>query len=177
MDCYEKMMIVRKKIEYQSEMLQTELERVRVAHVENKKLFRLISFLQDLQGELQRITTSSHIINLQEQMIEQNCLVYASVLGEHLDGLCDIISSTQQFRDSLRFEDENRPKPDDECIICSQTFKESDSKEEGGKGERVFLRECGHDRFHHQCILEWLKQKPECPLCKVAVDHRRIIHS
>lgn len=41
------MMKDRKKIEDQSEMLQKELEKVRVAHVENKKLFRLISYLQD----------------------------------------------------------------------------------------------------------------------------------
>ena len=29
-----------------------------------------------------------------------------------------------------------------------------------------YIKSCGHDNFHLSCILKWVKQKQECPMCR-----------
>jgi hypothetical protein len=49
---------------------------------------------------------------------------------------------------------------DDDCGICKEKFK---------LGEKLStLDSCSHT-FHHNCIDEWGKYKPECPLCRDAI--------
>ena len=54
----------------------------------------------------------------------------------------------------------NRPKP--ECCICLDQYK---------AGETVcwaVTEDCNHI-FHHDCILQWLADHEECPLCRTNI--------
>lgn len=44
-----------------------------------------------------------------------------------------------------------------ECCICLDEYQVEQKV--------IFFNKCPH-RFHSKCIEEWLKKKPECPLCK-----------
>lgn len=49
---------------------------------------------------------------------------------------------------------------DQDCGICKEKFK---------LGEKLTtLDDCEHT-FHYNCIDEWGKYKPECPLCRVTI--------
>jgi hypothetical protein len=48
-----------------------------------------------------------------------------------------------------------------ECIICFEEFKPGQSVIELKCNERHF--------FHSPCLERWLKQKLECPLCKIPI--------
>lgn len=47
-----------------------------------------------------------------------------------------------------------------ECIICLETYREHDSQAS---------LPCGH-RFHGSCVKDWLKRRPECPVCSHSVE-------
>ena len=44
----------------------------------------------------------------------------------------------------------------DECVICLENFK---------KREKLMKSPCSHI-FHSKCLIEWLKNKTICPICK-----------
>lgn len=52
----------------------------------------------------------------------------------------------------------------DQCAICLGDYTEKDEVAELKCDERHY--------FHAACLEDWLKRKPECPLCKkpVAAD-------
>jgi len=61
---------------------------------------------------------------------------------------------------SERLSSWRRPSAKDECCICLECYTE---------GETIcapMTTECNHV-FHEGCILEWLKTKDHCPLCRV----------
>ena len=45
----------------------------------------------------------------------------------------------------------------DECAICYEPMKDL--------AHMLHLPPCGHS-FHGECILRWLRSKPQCPLCR-----------
>lgn len=45
----------------------------------------------------------------------------------------------------------------EDCSICMQEMKEGDS----------IINICGSHNFHEDCVVDWFKVKPQCPLCKV----------
>ena len=55
----------------------------------------------------------------------------------------------------------DRNKTMTECIICMNEFKAEDKVAELKCDERHY--------FHQECLADWLKRKPECPLCKKPV--------
>ena len=53
------------------------------------------------------------------------------------------------------------------CVICFEEF---------GIGKIGKVLECnqkGKNYYHEKCLVEWLKQKNECPMCRgdVVADH------
>ena len=56
----------------------------------------------------------------------------------------------------------------DTCTICTICISDY------SKGDMVHELPCKHV-FHAQCIEEWIKYKPECPLCKNAVPVTQFI--
>lgn len=53
-------------------------------------------------------------------------------------------------------------KPKDECCICLEHYS---------PGETICVpvtKECNHV-FHEECIVEWLKNHTECPLCRIQI--------
>ena len=63
---------------------------------------------------------------------------------------------------SDRLSNWRKPSPKDECCICLECYSE---------GETIcapMTKSCSHV-FHEACILEWLKTKDHCPLCRVAL--------
>lgn len=48
----------------------------------------------------------------------------------------------------------------DECSICSDKYQ---------KKEDVSVLDCGHV-YHPNCIKEWGKYKPSCPVCKAEIS-------
>lgn len=50
------------------------------------------------------------------------------------------------------------------CVICQDDFSE---------GERVrAITKCQHI-FHSKCLDPWIKQKPECPMCRLSLEDTR----
>jgi E3 ubiquitin-protein ligase DOA10 len=50
------------------------------------------------------------------------------------------------------------------CIVCFEEFNEGD------KAKILNCNKKGLNYYHESCILEWLKKKPECPMCRGDVD-------
>jgi hypothetical protein len=48
---------------------------------------------------------------------------------------------------------------DGTCSVCQSKFK---------LGEKLSEVRCGHN-FHYDCLQEWGKYKPECPLCRARI--------
>ncbi|MCL7023292.1 hypothetical protein MKW94_007416 [Papaver nudicaule] len=46
------------------------------------------------------------------------------------------------------------------CSICLQGMMNG-----GGADDEAVVLKCGHT-FHHKCMVEWSKRKPNCPLCR-----------
>lgn len=60
----------------------------------------------------------------------------------------------------VTFEDEKDRLPYEDCSICVMPFSD-------WEGESLIYLPCNrHHIFHENCILEWLKRKKDCPLCK-----------
>mmetsp|Transcript_21787 Transcript_21787/g.35229 ORF Transcript_21787/g.35229 Transcript_21787/m.35229 type:complete len:219 (+) Transcript_21787:174-830(+) len=49
----------------------------------------------------------------------------------------------------------------DRCTVCQEKYE---------IGDKVTHLPCGHT-FHRECIIQWLKQKNSCPLCRAKVDN------
>lgn len=66
----------------------------------------------------------------------------------------------------------------DECLICGDNFEDMDNVEHEEEWFRDLIPddktkhrlECGHQTFHKQCILKWLRVKPHCPLCNKRIE-------
>ena len=46
-----------------------------------------------------------------------------------------------------------------ECCICLEEFNPN---------ELIYCIPCGH-YFHVHCLLEWKKQRPNCPMCETSI--------
>lgn len=76
------------------------------------------------------------------------------------DDASSAVGGRQSSSLSDRLSTWRRPSDKDECCICLECYSE---------GETIcaaMTKECNHV-FHEGCILEWLKTKDRCPLCRV----------
>ena len=48
-----------------------------------------------------------------------------------------------------------------ECAICVLSLNDYTPK--------VKLK-CGHNKFHHKCLLKWLEKDQNCPMCRTKID-------
>lgn len=48
----------------------------------------------------------------------------------------------------------------EECVICKRTLSEN---------EEVVLTDCIH-KFHYDCLDEWVKHNPSCPICREPIQ-------
>ncbi|TNV77862.1 hypothetical protein FGO68_gene2000 [Halteria grandinella] len=65
--------------------------------------------------------------------------------------------STKKFG---KVKKENRTM--ESCAICLGEYKDKDEVAELGCDQRHY--------FHLECLVDWIKRKPECPLCKKPVQ-------
>jgi hypothetical protein len=56
---------------------------------------------------------------------------------------------------------EETDKKFDNCSICLNNFENTD---------KITITNCEH-YFHSDCLEEWGKYKPECPMCKKEIEH------
>jgi hypothetical protein len=91
-----------------------------------------------------------------------------SIVGSMIDSAwSDIIESTifepaMDTRIQISYQRyDTTPKNHTECSICLGSFKDP---------EMVSVLKCGHV-FHPDCITEWGKRNPSCPMCKTCIDH------
>lgn len=57
----------------------------------------------------------------------------------------------------------------EECTICMVPM--SLNRDDQQRTERTFFKTpCGH-HFHRQCLLEWMQQKHQCPVCRTTLPH------
>lgn len=84
-----------------------------------------------------------------------------------------VLSFTISLRQQLRSSNQNapsvikssNPEPkngDPKCVLCLDYLK------------NVSLTQCGH-LFCWECIMEWLGQREECPICREPLKQSRII--
>lgn len=55
----------------------------------------------------------------------------------------------------------------DECAICLGSCEEAISK-----GRPRWRRLCCGHKFHEECVFEWLRKSPSCPVCRNHFQHR-----
>ena len=53
---------------------------------------------------------------------------------------------------------------DPECPICKMPMSEG-QKTDAGEEDPIWVTPCQH-LFHSQCLLEWIEERPECPMCR-----------
>lgn len=67
--------------------------------------------------------------------------------------------------DSLQINTHNHVRESEankvQCAICLAAFRH---------GEQVVSPTCSHE-FHKVCLAEWVKQKAECPTCRMGIQH------
>ncbi|CAJ1956889.1 unnamed protein product [Cylindrotheca closterium] len=76
-------------------------------------------------------------------------------------------SNTNENSLTERLSSWTKPSPKDECCICLECY---------APGETICVpicKDCNHV-FHEECIVEWLKNHTDCPLCRVQVLGDRI---
>jgi hypothetical protein len=81
-------------------------------------------------------------------------------------------SSSSSSEEKEEKEDYHRTEPfivvskisssEKECPIC---FEEYHNEQNNLNLNNVVITECGH-LFHKTCIKEWIKEKPNCPVCR-----------
>mmetsp|Transcript_30903 Transcript_30903/g.43069 ORF Transcript_30903/g.43069 Transcript_30903/m.43069 type:complete len:278 (-) Transcript_30903:413-1246(-) len=49
----------------------------------------------------------------------------------------------------------------DRCTVCQENYQ---------IGDKITHLPCGHT-FHRECVIQWLKQKNSCPLCRAKIDN------
>ncbi|KAK8502523.1 hypothetical protein V6N13_095612 [Hibiscus sabdariffa] len=74
--------------------------------------------------------------------------------------LAETIDPAIAGTDDVKIEKED----DGACGICLEDLK---------KGEKVrAMGVCGH-KFHGHCIIQWIKRKQNCPLCRCALEPKK----
>ena len=70
---------------------------------------------------------------------------------------------------NMKFKDYNLKDPEmPDCSICLEEFRDEDD---------IVVFECDPKHyFHADCGLEWLKNKPECPLCRTDFTKKIMQH-
>ncbi|KAM3138318.1 hypothetical protein pb186bvf_009594 [Paramecium bursaria] len=60
----------------------------------------------------------------------------------------------------IRFQQNRNHSPSNKiCSICMEEFIQN---------EEMMMMQCLH-KFHKQCLNDWLRQKPNCPVCKYTI--------
>nr|GMD21698.1 Zinc finger, RING/FYVE/PHD-type [Ipomoea batatas] len=119
---------------------------------------------------LRVILETNHVLGGQSQRSEES-------RGDNDDSLNDISNSPEEMEDlfrsfdssvslggmserelcMLRREEFSGDNEEGECCICLEGFMEG--------AVITPLAPCSH-RFHHICILKWLRKNPTCPICR-----------
>jgi hypothetical protein len=75
------------------------------------------------------------------------------------DGSYDI--EAKEMRTSKRL----KRMKEDECITCMEPLGKDLLTGIDGAAREFVKTPCGH-KFHKECLLEWLNQKHQCPVCR-----------
>jgi hypothetical protein len=81
--------------------------------------------------------------------------------NENVDDIKDIINQlpVNTLKDVNKLNEENK-----RCVICYENFKNNDN---------IIYLPCFHF-FHQNCIINWIKKKPSCPLCKIKINNNSL---
>ena len=81
--------------------------------------------------------------------------------NENVDDIKDIINQlpVNTLKDVNKLNEENK-----RCVICYEDFKNNDN---------IIYLPCFHF-FHQNCIINWIKKKPSCPLCKIKINNKSL---
>ena len=113
-----------------------------------------------------------HIVTISNSIQNFNVIVN-SMIERSLDEMYMEIAINQSLNESINerkdsikiktgcikfseVKDEDKPQ----CMVCLLQFKNEDD---------VQYLSCSH-LFHHKCVNEWVKYKPECPTCRQQID-------
>lgn len=67
------------------------------------------------------------------------------------------------FQPRNRADPQGEVQPPENCSICVASVSD------------VILQPCGHGGYCQTCITDWVKNKPECPLCKTNVKQMLVV--
>ena len=77
------------------------------------------------------------------------------------------------FLDKLKQRENPKEIFPQSCIICLEDFLEEKVSQfqnsENIEKDEISILECGH-KFHRKCIVDWLKKKENCPMCRMKFD-------
>lgn len=91
---------------------------------------------------------------------------FLQIIGKvNLKGVSDAVENAIKGNSAIRIEKIHQTDPEThpnmpECSICMEGI--------GVEQEHAVIKDCGH-RYHKNCILDWLKQSPNCPICRITV--------
>lgn len=126
----------------------------------------LLPYSHIIQEFLNNVQNNIHSMNIQSMNIQTTDSNEIQIFIE-MEDVMEAPLSPEGFRtckdinDSIgKYEKVKKEDLEKECSICMESFCEKEFKRT--------IPECGH-LFHKKCIDKWLKKKPSCPICRVAV--------
>jgi len=110
------------------------------------------------------------LIDLEYKKIIENHFKYMDIKISFILGLVctlfKILANHKKYHRNKQIKSAHKKdkKFNDSCIICLENFVSADKKQLIKDNEIVFL-ECKHI-FHERCIIKWLKDHDNCPICR-----------
>jgi hypothetical protein len=127
-------------------------------------------FKNDVQKKILFDELKNILINFKYKKIIANHFKYMNIKISFIIGLiCALFKYIAHHKkyhknkkiDSIRIKDK---KFNDSCVICLENFA-FDDKKQLIKDDKIIFLECKHI-FHERCIIKWLKDHDNCPICR-----------
>jgi hypothetical protein len=130
----------------------------RILFINNRQLPSILARHIESNGGLARVLDRLFEEEF-ENYLEQE--MYETALQRSIDDYKMEKKSNIQIKHNLTKKYEETDKKFDNCSICLNNFNNSDN---------ISITNCEH-YFHNECLEEWGKYKPECPMCKKEIEH------
>ena len=127
-------------------------------------------FKNDLQKKIIFDEIKNILINFKNKKIMVNHFKYMDIKISFIIGLVCTLFKYRAYHKKYHKNKKNESLHDkyrmlnDSCIICLENFV-SINKKQLIKYDKIIFLECKHI-FHERCIIKWLKDHDNCPICR-----------
>lgn len=129
----------------------------RILYLNNRNLPYILANTIMSNGGLSRILDD--LFEREAEAFEQEIL--EATLQRSIDEYKMEKKNNIQIQHNITKKYEETDKKFDNCSICLNNFNDTES---------ITITNCEH-YFHSECLEEWGKYKPECPMCKKEIQY------